>query len=165
MFVGEFYKEIDYETLASHRMKTPAGDNNTALITVFKLDDSEFHITGAPVAGITTTGAVQGMYVLGDEQIVLSTSWGLTTSHLYFHDMSKITFFDEACEIEGETFPIYHLDSASLIADVEAPPMAEEVVYKDGKLFVLCESACNKYIYGKFMSGRHLYSYNWELSK
>lgn len=164
MFVGEFYRETDYETLDSHRMTTPAGDNNTALITVFKLDDSEFHIDGAPVAGITTTGAVQGMYVLGDEQIVLSTSWGLSTSHLYFYDVKKITGFDEVCEVGDETFPIYHLDSASLIADVEAPPMAEEVVYKDGKLFILCESACNKYIYGKFMSGGHLYSYTWEIS-
>ena len=165
MLVGEFYKEIDYETLDSHRMKTPAGDQNTALITVFKLDDSEFHIEGTPLAGITTTGAVQGMYTLDDEQIVLSTSWGLTTSHLYFHDMKKITSFEEARTVEGNTFPVYHLDSASLIRDVEAPPMAEEIVYKDGKLFILCESACNKYIYGKFMSGSNLYSYKWELSK
>ena len=164
MFVGEFYREIDYETLASHRMTTPAGDENTALITVFKLDDSEFHISGAPVAGITTTGAVQGMYVLGDDQIVLSSSWGLTTSHLYVYDVNKVTCFDENCVIDGNTFPVYHLDRESLVADIEAPPMTEEIVYKDGRIFILCESASNKYIYGKFMSGRYLYSYNWMIS-
>ena len=164
MFVGEFYREVDYETLDSHRMKTPAGDDNAALITVFKLDESPLHISGAPIAGITTTGAVQGMYTLGDKQIVLSTSWGLTTSHLYFYDMEKITCFDEPRTIDGNTFPIYHLDRASLVKDVEAPPMAEEIVYKDGKIFILCESACNKYIYGKFMSGNDLYSYRYELS-
>ncbi len=164
MFVGEFYREIDYETLDSHRMTTPTGDSNTALITVFKLDDSELHISGAPVAGITTTGAIQGMYTLGDGQSVLSASWGLTTSHLYFYDMKKITSFDENRTVEDNTFPIYHLDSASLVEDVKLPPMAEEIVYKDGKIFVLCESASNKYIYGKFMSGNHLYSYNYELS-
>ncbi len=165
MFVGEFYRENDYETLDSHHITTPAGDEDPALITVFKLDDSEMHMSGAPIAGISTTGAVQGMYTIEDEQIVLSSSWGLSTSHLYFYDMAKMTAFDEPRTIDGNTFPIYHLDHASLIKDVEAPPMAEEVVYKDGKLFILCESACNKYIYGKFMSGNNLYSYHYELNK
>lgn len=161
MLVGEFYREIDYETRASHRIKTPAGDANTALITVFRLDDSPLGISSAPVAGITTGGAVQGMTTLDGREIVLSTSWGLSTSHLYFYDMEKITQTEGLCEIDGNTIPVYHLDSAALIETAELPPMAEGLVYKDGKIFVLNESACNKYIYGKFMSGNHLYSYHY----
>lgn len=162
MLVGEFYRELDYETALSHRMTTPAGDSNTALITVFRLDDSELGISGAPVAGITTTGAVQGMYTLDGKEIVISTSWGLTSSHLYFYDMEKITQTEGTVSVDGNELPIYHLDSASLVHTAELPPMAEELVYKDGKIFVLNESACNKYIYGKFMSGNHLYSYDYK---
>ena len=162
MLVGEFYRENDYETLDSHRFTTPCGDKNTGLITVFKLNDSKFNISGAPVAGITTTGAIQGMYTIGDSQIVLSTSWGLSTSKLYFYDMMKIESFDTAVSVDGNPLSIYHLDSKSLVKTVELPPMAEEIVYKDGKIYVLGESASKKYIYGKFLSGNNMYSYNYE---
>ncbi len=162
MLVGEFYRENDYETLESHRMVTPCGDKNTALITVFKLDDSRFNISGAPVAGITTTDAIQGMYTIGDKQIVLSTSWGLSTSKLYFYDMLKIESYDSAMLVDGNPLSMYHLDSKCLVKTLELPPMAEEIVYKDGKILVLNESACKKYIFGKFLSGNNLFGYNYQ---
>ncbi len=156
MLVGEFYREISYETVDSHHIQTPAGDENTALITVFKLDDSSLHITGAPIAGITTTGLVQGMCIT-ENHIVLSTSWSVSSSHLYVYERAKVT--GETAMLDGTELPIYHLDSASLVKTVEAPPMTEEIVYKNGRIFILSESACNKYIYGKLMSGNSLYSY------
>ncbi len=165
LFVGEFYKEIDYETVDSHRMKTPVGDQNNAMIMVFRLDDSELHVSGAPIAAITTTGAVQGMTMIDGKYVVVSTSWSITSSQLYVYDMEKITKEADTCLIDGNDIPVWHLDSAALIQTVEAPPMAEELVYLDGKLYILNESACNKYKYGKFMSGNHLYSYDLELSK
>lgn len=162
MMVGEFYKEIDYETADSHRLTTPNGDKNTGLITVFKLDDSPLNISGKPVAGISTTGAIQGMYSIGDEQIVLSTSWGLSTSKLYFYDMDKIEYSDGEVTIDDLSMKVYHLDSKCLVKTLELPPMAEEIVYLDGKIYVLNESACKKYIFGKFLSANNLYSYNYE---
>ncbi len=165
MFVGEFYREIDYETADSHKITTPAGDHNPALITVFRLDDSPLGISGAPIAGITTIGAVQGMgmHMLGDKQIVLSTSRGLSSSHLHFYDMNETTYTEETVDVDGISIPVYHLDSANLIREQVLPPMAEELVYKDNKIYILNASACNKYIYGKFMSGNYLYSYDYVL--
>ncbi len=165
LFVGEFYREVSYETLDSHRMKTPAGDQNNALMTVFKLDDSALHVSGAPVAGITTRDLVQGMTLIDDRYLVFSTSWSISSSHLYVYDLEKITKEDEPQTIDGNLIPIWHLDSASLVKTIEAPPMSEELVYLDGKLYILSESACNKYKYGKFMSGNYLYSYTGELSE
>lgn len=162
MMVGEFYREVDYETLDSHRIKTPAGDNNTALITIFKLDDSKLNISGKPVSGITTTGAIQGMYTIGDDQIVLSSSWGLSKSKLYFYDMKKIESDERPVIIDGNEITLYHLDSKCLVKTLEAPPMAEEIVYLDGKIYVLNESACKKYIFGKFLSANNMFSYNYE---
>ena len=37
--------------------------------------------------------------------------------------------------------------------------MSEEIVYKDGRIYIMTESASNKYIFGKFMSGIEVYSY------
>lgn len=160
ILIGEYYRAVDYETADEHRMRTPADDQNTALITVFKLDNSApFGIGEKPLAGITTTDGIQGLITIEDKQIVTSSSWGLSSSTLRFYDMDKITHSAESVTIGENTMTIYHLDSASLVKEVEAPPMAEEMVYLDGKIFILSESACNKYIYGKFMSGNYLYSY------
>ena len=164
MFVGEFYRENDYETLDSHRIETPSGDLNTALITVFKLDDSKFNVSSKPCAAISTTGAIQGMYILDGKEIVLSSSWGLSKSKLYFYDMLYIKSDLETVIIDGNPLSLYHLDSACLKDTLEAPPMAEEIVYLDGKLYILNESACKKYIFGKFLSANNLYSYEYEIS-
>ena len=32
--------------------------------------------------------------------------------------------------------------------------------YRNGKVEVMIESACNKYIFGKFMSGNYIYAYD-----
>lgn len=163
MLVGEFYREVDYETSDSHRVTTPAGDKNTALIMVFRLapgDDSNFNIGKEPVAAISTTDAIQGMETIGDDQIVLSSSWGLSKSKLRFYDMKLITSFEGTRELHGFDLSVYHLDSDSLVKEVEAPPMAEEMVYLNERLYILNESACNKYIFGKLMSGNELYSYD-----
>ncbi len=158
LLVGEFFREVDYETSDDHRLVTPAGDHNHAMISVFKLNDSPLGVSGVPIARISTRGLVQGMTVT-EKYIVLSTSWSISSSHLYVYDKTKITE-DKLLSVDGVEAPLYHFDSASLVADVEAPPMAEEMVYHDGRLYILSESACNKYIYGKFMSGGHLYSYD-----
>ena len=55
---------------------------------------------------------------------------------------------------------MYYLDSGSVTETIEAPPMSEEIVCLDGRLYVLNESACNKYIFGKLMSANDLYSYD-----
>ena len=172
LLVGEFYREEDYETLDSHRVTTPNGDNNTALIMVFRItsDGENFGLSQKPVAAISTTDAIQGLETVDDEQIVLSSSWGISKSKLRFYDMDKINTTDvEILDIAGNNenstdddlrLEVYHLDSSSLVKEVEAPPMAEEMVYRNGKLYIFNESASNKYIFGKLMSGNYVYSYD-----
>ena len=64
--------------------------------------------------------------------------------------------------VEGASVPVYYLDSACLVEDVKAPPMAEEMVWLDGRVYILTESASMKYLFGKLMSGHHVYSYPME---
>jgi hypothetical protein len=95
-----------------------------------------------------------------DSRIVLSTSYGFATSHLYFYDATAVAAKADKFTVNGTEVPLYYLDSASLVSTVSAPPMSEEIVYKDGRIYIMTESASNKYIFGKITGGSPLYSYN-----
>ena len=69
LLAGNFYHPGTYETPAHHRITTPAGDANTALITVFKADGTaEFGIDPTPLAAISTREKVQGIHCGGAER-------------------------------------------------------------------------------------------------
>ena len=160
LLTGDFYYPGTYETPADHRFTTPAGDANMALMAVFKADESApFGISPTPVAAISTPGRVQGVCFNAD-QLILSTSYGFNTSYL------KAYRFDEARQgtatVADAQVPLYYLDSANLTDTVAAPPMSEELLFKDGRVWVLNESASNKYIYGKFIRGYQVFAYEME---
>jgi hypothetical protein len=50
------------------------------------------------------------------------------------------------------------MDRTSLEATYKIAPMSEELFMKDGKLYIMCESACSKYIFGNFIGGRWCYA-------
>lgn len=161
LFVGDFYYPETYETPLAHRVTTPAGDENKAIIAVYKADiGAEYGMDPQPVAAISIREKVQGIGFTEDGQIVLSTSYGFASSGLWFYE------FDEdrhgSVELMGAQVPLYYLDSANLTHCVEMPPMSEEVVCRDGKVYVLFESACTKYIYGNLIRGTHVYAYEME---
>ena len=161
LFAGNFYYPEHYETPAHHRIVTPAGDQNTALMTIYRADENaEFGIEPMAVAAISTPGKVQGMCFTSDEELVLSISWSLTDSNLlsYRIDTDRLG----SVEVLGGEVPLYYLDSANLTGTTILPPMSEELAWQDGKVLVMCESACNKYIYGKLIRGWQVFGYQAE---
>ena len=158
LFVGDFYSPETYETPLAHRVTTPAGDENKAIIAVYKADPAtEFGIDPQPVAAISIREKVQGIGFTEDGQIVLSTSYGFASSGLWFYQLDEQR--QGKLELMGREVPLYYLDSANLQWSVEMPPMSEEVVCKDGKVYVLFESACTKYLYGNLIRGEQVYAY------
>ena len=158
LFAGNFYYPEHYETPDHHRITTPAGDQNTSLISVFRADMSyDFGIDPVAVAAISAPDKVQGM-CFTEEGIVLSISWSLTDSNLLYYE------FDDSrvgsVEVLTGEVPLYYLDSDNLAHTAVLPPMSEELVYRDGRVEVMCESACNKYIYGKLIRGWQVFAYN-----
>ncbi len=157
LFAGNFYFPGHYETPDHHRIMTPAGDQNTSLITVFRADESmEFGIDPQAVAAISAPDKVQGM-CFTEDGIVLSISWSLTDSNLLYYSADA----DRVGTVEvltGEV-PLYYLDSENLTHTAVLPPMSEELVYRDGRVEVMCESACNKYIFGKLIRGWQVFAY------
>lgn len=168
LYVGSFHLDgTSYINPEHEFMTTPSGDENKAVVTVFKLDSSkDFGVDPIPRAVLSTREKVQGMCFVNDK-IVLSTSYSLAKSVLYVYDTSKITYVNDytykgqldGVEFEYNNISCYFLDSTSLVNEIVAPPMCEEIVYKDGKIYIANESASNKYIFGKFTSGNNLYAY------
>ncbi len=156
LYVGSFYIAEDYETPENERITTPAGDANTSIVEVYELNADAVFGIGNPVAAISTRGQVQGM-CFTDDKIVLSTSYGLSTSQLFAYDYTKQPESGKYI-IDGMKVPLYYLDSSNLVSVTKAPPMSEELVYLDGRVVIFNESACNKYVFGKFMSGYDAYS-------
>ena len=162
LYAGAFYREkTKYITPEFHHATTPAGDENTALMMVYTMDET----TGKPVSALpdmcySTTSSVQGMCITGAGNIVLSTSWGLNASHLYSYDVSKAS--SGTISLNGQDTPLYYLDSACLIKDLRTPPMAEGILWLDGRVYILTESASTKYLFGKLTSGNNIYSYPFD---
>ena len=70
--------------------------------------------------------------------------------------MDKSVYGEKAMD---KPLQLHIVTDDDLIKDIEAPPMAEELVYKDGKVLVMNESASKKYVFGRFTSGNNIYGY------
>lgn len=161
LLAGEFYRQDSHYTDPSHWQITPNGEQNFALIAVYQAaEGGTFGIVPTPVAAISAPALVQGICFTGGDEIVLSTGYGLASSYLFYHRldtrrMGQIT-------LSGKEIPLLYLDSESLTDSVALPPMAEEIVCRDGKVYVMCESASNKYVFGKFIRGYQVYAFERE---
>ncbi len=153
----------------------PLGDNLDDTIIGGILGDLTYPVKEA-VAAFSLPNQVQGMTVYGD-RVYLSTSWSLSRSHILTYDATKITPSATSAPVtiaDGKTVPVYLFDSSSLISDRKIPPMSEEMavvsvpveIIKNGekviemqsRLLVMCESASDKYIFGKYTGGEFCYA-------
>ena len=160
IYTGSFHHAGPYDTDEKQHFVTPNGDSNMSVLLKYKLDStSEFGI-GNLEAVYSTPSYVQGI-AFANDKLILSCSWGLSISKLYIHDLGKVHSYNVKAPTEswGEGVSLYYVDSASNTETISAPPMAEEIVYYSDRIWIMNESACNKYIFGKFTSGNYLYSY------
>ena len=156
IYVGEFYRKENYPTPDSHKYKTAAGDENTALIIAYHLDSTApLGISEEIVRAYSIPGLVQGMCFDSDGQIYLSTSYAVAFSHIRSYNAGKE---EGTITVLGQTVPLFVLDSSTETGDLKLAPMSEEIVTVDGKLYTMCESATNKYIFGKFTSAKYCYA-------
>lgn len=164
LWVGEFNDGEKYVTKETHAF----GENN-ALVCAYAIDTaSEYGIkfdvvdgknAFTPVLALSVTDLVQG-FTKTPDGFALSTSYSVKASHLYFYSDVTKGAADASISINGKDVPVYSLDNEALIKDVAMPPMSEGIFVKDGRVFVLFESACQKYIFGNFTHGIFTFSYN-----
>ena len=163
LWIGEFNDGEKYVAKESHAF----GENN-ALVCAYKIDvTSKYGIEFETVEGkdfftpslaLSVTDLVQG-FTKTPDGFALSTSYSVKASHLYFYSDVTKGEADASISVNGKDVPVYFLDNEAMIKDVVMPPMSEEIFVKDGKVFVLFESACQKYIFGNFTHGIFTFSY------
>ena len=157
LIAGEFYRAGNYDTLESHWYKTAAGDLNKAMAVLVKFSETgEFGVEDAPSAALSLPDQVQGLCVLGNS-LYISTSYGPAFSTIYRYDINAAKT-DEKVTLLGKELPLYVFDSAPQKSAKKIAPMSEELIAVGGKLYIMCESASDKYIFGKFTSSERCYA-------
>lgn len=166
MIVGEFYRDPNYMTDESHWITTPAGEENRAIAMAYKICDDEgssFGISEIPCEMYSMPGLVQGMTVR-DGKIWISQSYGTAKSTIRCYDITgskpvttQTKLYSGRAEADID-IPVYVFDSSTQVTSFEAPPMAEEIIFVDGKLLIMCESASMKYFFGNLTGGRWCYA-------
>lgn len=149
IYAGEFYRLPNYPTLPSHTVNCADGENHAIMIGLKKVDE-KFE----PVAAYSLPEKVQGL-CFANGKIYVSTSYGPAFSYIYIYDQDKLT--ETSIELLNRKLPLYCLDSGSLCQTHKIAPMSEEIECVDGEFHIMCESASNKYIFGKFTGGRWCY--------
>ena len=142
LYVGEFYRAGNYETDESHHITTSAGDENTAIIIRYSVSGSSLSFSRV----YSITGLVQGMAIFevdGESRIALSTSYGLSNSHILIYDFDSLS--TGTATIDGTSRTVYYIDSSVLLEDYEIPSMSEGMCTVGNRVYVLFESAGDKY--------------------
>lgn len=158
LIVGE-YEYGRFKTDAAHHITTPAGDANTAVLLAYPLDGSQpFGVTLTPDAACSVPQRIQGLCVTDDGRVVLSASSFRNSSQLLLYDREAVEQGPRGnYQTEKGGVPLYYLDSASCADVIPLPPYSEETVYVDGQLYVLFESAANRFRFGKLVGGQYIY--------
>lgn len=163
LLVGNFYFPEDYETPAEHRITTPDGSENPAVLYAYHEMEEEgrYGFAETPMYVLSIPGMIQGACVVEDPErlwLVLSSSYGLSTSHLTAYDLTAFTEADGTFMADGEKTDLYCLDSRTQAAVFDTPPMAEGIESHEGRVWVPYESASNKYVFGKLYGSGEVYS-------
>lgn len=150
LYAGEFHKDPLFYTYEGHNVETANGIQK-GLVVGFSL---EGNIATAQKA-YSIADNVQGVEF--DEQYVyLSVSHGYNNSKLMVYRR-----YEESSKellVLGKSVPLFNLDDESLVAEYDLPPMSEEICIIDGKMYIMCEAASNRYIMGKFYDADYIYA-------
>lgn len=160
LWIAEFYDGSHYFTKESHKFITATGQENNAFICAYKIDETmpSGIMDSAPEKIFSAPDKVQGIAFDKEGNLYISTSWGATNTELIKHRNVLINVNDADFAVSGQKVPVWYLDSLSLEKVIQAPPMGEGIVYMDGRLYVLYESATLKYYFGILTRGYNVYS-------
>lgn len=142
LYVGEFHDGGQYITY--HTYETPEGTND-AIVSQYDIND-----LSKPLKVYSIRDKVQGICFTPNGKIILSTSFGLSSSTYYVYDESDAIKSEHT--LDGA--PVYFLDNC--LKAISGPAMAEGLDYYKGKIITLTESASDKYIFGKFFFANHI---------
>ena len=152
LWVGEFQYGTSYKTDASHRLRL-GKDTMQAWLCGYILQDGEFSehalSVGSPAVPdviFETTERIQGM-TMQKGRVWLSQSYGRKTpSILYRFDDPRSQEPDMYTTVSGQEVPVWFLLNDRLAGMMICPPMTECLCTAHDEVYVLFESAAQKYM-------------------
>lgn len=147
LWIGEFYKEGDYETSKTHRLKTRSGEENPSLVYGYKIDESKNYglYEKSPSKILSIRGECQGIAVTKNGNFVMSSSYSVKDSTLYYYKNVLIEERHGTFILGKKMIDLWYLDNDSLITSMNMPSMSEELVVNNDRIYILFESSAKKY--------------------
>ena len=143
LWVGEFQYGGDYKTDASHYVKTADGLQRAWTCGYVMDENQDF---SRPDYILSTPERIQGVTTV-EGHIFLSQSYGRRAdSAIYKYENPLEREPDGAADLDGESVPLWNLDSACREDVLICPPMSECLCAVDGQIYVLFESAAQTYM-------------------
>lgn len=148
VYIGEFNNSKQYVT--HHPFETKNEGTHYAVVGKYTFGSDGLK----PVLYYSIRDKVQGFAMNKSGEIVLSTSYGLASSHYYVYNNDGI--YDSGKTLNDA--PVYIVENH--YRDVLGPAMSEDLDYneEDGKVYVTTEAGSNKYIFGKFFNAKNIYA-------
>ncbi|MBO4389406.1 MAG: hypothetical protein J5825_00945 [Lachnospiraceae bacterium] len=163
LWVGEFYREQNYPTDPSHHLQAAGGVLHHSLILGYPADpENPGNVKTTPEVALSIPDLVQGMAVDKEGRIYLSSSYAVASSHLSIYKNVLAEDAKDRIEIDGQEIPLYFLDESTILKQETLPPMSEDLCMKGDRVCIMNESATQKYLFGRLLHGKYVYSYKME---
>ena len=145
VYAGEFHRDPLFRTHPSHATRTPYGTQKAYL---FGYDPSDA-LNAVPEKVYVIPDNVQGA-CFADGYVFLSQSDGISSSLILAYSLDGLERAGTK-KVMGKDIPMYILSPEGADRVTRVPPMAEEIYAEDGMMYILYESASNRYRIGKRM--------------
>ena len=152
LYVGEFHRSPLFYTHRSHLVKQD-GVRQKAYLAGFRIDED---MSAVPVCVYSIPDHVQGACFY-DGYVFLSRSHGFLPADILSYSLDDLEQSDTRTVL-GREVPLYILSESNAEKITVIPPMSEEIVAVNGRMYILYESASNRYIIGKALGLNMVYS-------
>ena len=147
LYVGEFHRNTDYEctNIIEHNGKT-----NYAIVEKYNVNDFT-----TPVEIYSIPDQIQGFCIKNDGTIILSSSWGISSSKFYIYEPESVIKTRQSYN----NSEVFFLDEPT--KTIKAPAMSEDldIIFENDNsetILTMFESASNKYFFGKFFFANYI---------
>lgn len=147
LWIGEFYREKSHTTSINHKIITPSGEEHYSMVYGYVIDESMPRglLKNVPSKLLSIRDLCQGIEIDARGNIVLSCSYSLPDSNIYYYKDVLNRDEDQMYILGKYSIPMWILDSDDLISSTNAPSMTEDIFIENDRVYILFESNCKKY--------------------
>ena len=145
LYAGEFHRDPVFRTHASHRVEFDGVTQKAYLVGLSFDDDGQL----VPVCVFSIPDNVQGAS-FADGYLYLSQARGFLPGQILTYRLDKIAPAGTK-SVLGKDVPLYFVTEKTADKITKIFPQPEEIIVADGQMYILSESASNRYLIGKLL--------------